>query len=351
VTRTLLWWTHRPDPNYSRNRIVRQQIEALGWRIVDFKPALSRFGDGQARLWALPPHDAVWVPCFRQRDVAAARRHARRVRVPLIFDPLISAWDKQVFERRKFAEDSVRARRLLAWESALLQQCDRVVADTAEHAVFFRQRFGVPAEALTVVPVGAEEDLFVPTPMPDTAPPEVLFVGSFIALQGPEVIVEAVRRYRGPAARFTLLGDGPLKARCVDAARGLQNLHFEPWLDYRKLPERLARAQVVLGVFGGSQKAGRVIPNKAYQALAVARPLITREGPAWQGIAQGFASGVWRVPPGDAAALADALAQLLDQPSLLADAGKAARRTYDRFLSERHVRAALEEMFAGLELK
>jgi glycosyltransferase involved in cell wall biosynthesis len=259
---------------------VRKQIEALGWRIVDFKPALSRFGDWHARLSALPPHDAVWVPCFRQRDVAAASRHARRVRVPLIFDPLISAWDKQVFERRKFPEDSVRARRLLAWERALLQRCDRVIADTAEHAAFFRQRLGVPAEALTVVPVGAEEDLFVPTPMPATAPPEVLFVGSFIALQGPEVIVEAVRRYAGPAARFTLLGDGPLKARCVEAARGLQNLHFESWLDYQKLPQRLARAHILLGVFGSSQKTGRVIPNKAYQALAVARGEKARRGRA-----------------------------------------------------------------------
>lgn len=268
----------------------------------------------------------------------------------MIFDPLISAWDKQVYERQKFAEDSHEAQRLLAWESTLLQSCDRVVADTAEHADFFHQRFGVAKEALAVVPVGAEEDLFTATPVPDAEIPEILFVGSFIALQGPETIVEAARRYRGPRARFTLLGDGPLKPGCVEAARGIENLHFESWLDYRKLPERIARAQLLLGVFGSSQKAGRVIPNKAYQALAAGRPLITREGPAWQHIPAGSESGNWRVPPGDPQALADAIGTILAAPVSLAEAGKAARATYDRYLSERHVRESLGRLFASLGL-
>ena len=350
MSRTLLWWTHRPEADYSRNRIVRQQLEALGWTIVDFKPAISALGDWQARLTTLRPHDAVWVPCFRQRDVAAARRYARRRGIPLIFDPLISAWDKQVYERQKFGEQSPQARRLLGWESRLFQGCDRVIADTAEHADFFRQRFGVAQDALAVVPVGAEEDLFMPTPVPDAAIPEVLFVGSFIALQGPETIVEAARRYRGPHARFTLLGDGPLKQTCVEAASGLQNVHFESWLDYCKLPARIARAQLLLGVFGSSQKAGRVIPNKAYQALAAGRPLVTREGSAWQGIPAGQESGVWRVAPGDPQALADAIGTILSAPERLIESGAAARETYDRHLSEKLVRESLVRLFAGLGL-
>lgn len=350
MRKTLLWWSHDPSPNYSRNRIVRQQLKALGFRIVDFRPLISRLGDVQMRFVEPPPHAAVWVPCFRQRDVAAAQRHARRLQVPLIFDPLISAWDKQVFERRKFPEDSTRARRLLAWECELLQGCDRVVADTAEHAAFFRQRFGLAADALAVVPVGAEDDLFLPSSPPVATPPEVLFAGSFIALQGPEVIVEAVRRYRGPPARFTLLGDGPLKAACMVAGRNLDNLRFEPWLDYAALPARLARARILLGVFGSSRKAGRVIPNKAYQALACGRPLITRDAPAWQGVAHGRDSGVWRVAAGDPQALADALADGLAQPALLDDMSAAARSTYERLFSARHVRAALAALLSGLGL-
>lgn len=348
MRKTLLWWSHDPDPNYARNRVVRQQLRALGWRIVDFRPLISGLGDVQARVAGPPPHAVVWVPCFRQRDVAAAVRHARRAGVPLIFDPLISAWDKQVFERRKFPEDSAAARRLLAWEGDLLRRCDRVVADTPAHAAFFQERFGLAADALAVVPVGAEEALFLPTPPPVAAPPEVLFAGSFIALQGPEVIVEAVRRYRGPPARFTLLGDGPLKAACMSAAQGLDQLRFEPWLDYAALPARLARARVLLGIFGSSGKAGRVIPNKAYQALACGRPLITREAPAWEGVAPGRDSGVWRVAAGDPQALAEALADVLAQPALLDAMSIAARATYERLYSERHVRAALAALLDGL---
>ncbi len=37
--KTVLWWG-RFDPDYSRNRILRQAYTALGWRIVDFHPLL-----------------------------------------------------------------------------------------------------------------------------------------------------------------------------------------------------------------------------------------------------------------------------------------------------------------------
>ena len=47
--KTVLWWG-RFDPDYSRNRILRQAYAALGWKIADFQPLLSPLGDIEARL-------------------------------------------------------------------------------------------------------------------------------------------------------------------------------------------------------------------------------------------------------------------------------------------------------------
>lgn len=347
----LLWWG-RFDPGYARNRILRGLMRERGFRIRDFRPAVSAVGDLEAAARRLPAPALVWLPCFRQRDLAAALRFARRHGVPLVADPLISAYDKQVHERAKHAESSVAARRLRAWEGGLLRACDRVVADTDAHAAFFRETFDLDAHRVHVVHVGAEEALFAPTPVPATADGvEALFYGSFIGLQGPETIVAAARGCRAPRVRWTLLGDGPLRRRCETAGRGLPNLSFEPPVPYPELPARIHRAHLLLGVFGAGAKAGRVIPNKVYQSLACGRPLVTRRAAAYPAaMCASGSSGVQWVTPGDPAALAAAVAALAAHPERLAELGRRAATSYRRWLGNDCVGRELDALLASLGL-
>jgi glycosyltransferase involved in cell wall biosynthesis len=347
--KTVLWWG-RFDPDYSRNRVLRGLLGDLGWRIRDFRPLLSRFAEAEASLRRIATPDLVWVPCFRQRDAATAAAWARARGVPILFDPLISAWDKQVFERGKFAEDSTEAQELLTWEQGLFRRMDMIVADTGPHAAFFAQRFGLAMDRLAVIPVGAEESLFEPAP-PDHAhqgPVEVLFYGSFIGLQGPEVIVEAAKLYDGPPVSWHLLGAGPLLADCRAAAQGLENVVFEPWTDYARLPARIHDADILLGVFGASEKAGRVIPNKVYQALACGRPVITRRSDAYGQDLDRPDSGIAFVPPGDAGALAKAVANWASARDHLPDLSASAIASYGCHFGNAAVREQLRAALARL---
>jgi len=348
--RTVLWWG-RFDPDYSRNRVLRQAYAALGWRIVDFHPwGIGALGDVEARLRSVPAADLIHVPCFRQRDIAAATRYARRRGVPLLIDPLISAYDKQLFERVKFSERSARAGWLRRHEQRLFQGADLVLADTPEHAQFFAETLGVEPSRLHVVYVGAEESLFAPgAPRVANAPIEVLFYGSFIPLQGPQIIVEAARCYQGPPVRWVLLGDGPLLSECQNRARGLANVAFEGWLPYTQLPERIRRADILLGVFGATPKAQRVIPNKVFQALACGKPLVTCTAPAYPAelLAQRNSGIAW-VPAGDATVLADAVAALASLPAQLAELGARARRSYEQHFSAEAVIEQLRTALAAM---
>ncbi len=347
---TVLWWG-RFDRDYSRNRILRQAYAALGWQVVDFHPVFSPLGDIEALLRCPPPADLVHVPCFRQRDLAAAARYARRCGIPLLFDPLISTYDKQVFERGKFSEHSAKARHLLEWECGLFTRADIVLADTTEHAHYFAETLGVAPDRLPVVYVGAEEALFFPesTPHAPNQPLEVLFYGSFIPLQGPEVIVEAARRYQGPAVRWVLLGNGPLLGECKRKAEGLTNIVFENWLPYAELPDRIRRADILLGVFGATPKAARVIPNKVFQALACGKPVLTRSTEVYPGelLTEADNGLIW-VRAGDAADLARRVAELAREPVRMTDLRSNARKTYQRFFSSVLIRGQLEQALSGL---
>ncbi|MEO7557779.1 MAG: glycosyltransferase [Gammaproteobacteria bacterium] len=354
AAKIVLWWG-RFDSDYSRNRILRQAYAALGWRIVDFHPVLSPLGDLEAWLRQLPRADLIHVPCFRQRDLATAARHARRGGIPLLFDPLISAYEKQVFERAKFSEHSAKARHLLEWERGLFARADIVLADTPEHAHYFAETLGVAPDRLHVVYVGAEESLFTPESVPYTPndPIEVLFYGSFIPLQGPEVIVEAARLYQGPPVRWVLLGSGPLLDACREKATGLANIVFENWLPYAQLPDRIRCADILLGVFGQTPKAQRVIPNKVFQALACGKPLVTCTAPAYPATLRDhqIGSGIAWIPASDGAALAATVTALVSRPDRLAALGTAARTSYEKYFSADAIRNQLQTVLAALPLR
>lgn len=347
---TILWWG-RSEPEYARNQTLRRCLIEAGFALLDFRPRVSALGDLEASLRVRSPVDLVWVPCFRQRDLAAARRWSARRGLPLVFDPLISAYDKQVAEREKFSARGLRAERLLSWERRLFGCADLVLADTRGHAEYFNQTLGVPEERLHVVPLCADERLFVPGEKPgnEAASLEVLFFGSFIPLQGPQVIVDAANLYRGPPVRWCFLGDGPLRAACQSSARRGAGIEFEDWIPYRSLPSRIARADIVLGIFGDTPKAARVVPNKLCQALACARPVVTRSSPAYPAALSGSVRhGITWVPPADPRALSNAVAGLAAIPRSLDERGRDALEIYRRWFSAERTAAALAEALEGL---
>ncbi|MDX1595216.1 MAG: glycosyltransferase [Gammaproteobacteria bacterium] len=340
----------RLDGAYSRDRVVYRLLGDLGAELAFFSPRVSPLGDVEARLRPPGPADLVWVPCFRQRDIAAAARFARRRGIPLVFDPLISAYDKQVNERGKFPAGSRDARRLLDRERRRFARADVVVADTAGHADYFHEVLRVPRERLVVLPVGADASVFRPVPPPEPPahgrPVRLLFYGSFIGLHGVPTIVEALRRYRGPGIACHFVGDGPARAAAGSALDALDpdrvRVGFEGWLEIDVLAARIAEADVVLGIFGTTAKALRVVPNKVYQALATGRPVITADTPAYDDrFRPGGTAPLAFTAPGDPDALADAIARWAGDPGRLAERGRAASELFLRHFSEARLREGL----------
>lgn len=350
-SKIVLWWG-RSDIDYSRNRITRQLFTALGWKIIDFSPRLSVLGDIEAYLIRLPVVDLVWVPCFRQRDVFAARRWANNKNIPLIFDPLISAYDKQVWERKKFTVESRQAKNLLKWERRILKLPDYVVADTELHAEYYADVMDVNNNKLVILPVGAEESLFIPQQHHLNRPLRILFYGSYIGLQGPEIIAKAIHLYNGPDVEWQFIGNGPLRYKVQEKLADRPNVSFTDWIPYTDLPDRIAQADICLGIFGSTEKTQRVIPNKVYQALACGRPVITCESDVYPlKLREQSDSGLFFVRANDAAALAGKIAELAKQPEQLLLSRQNARQSYQQYFSNAVLKNSLLSILQQIEKK
>jgi glycosyltransferase involved in cell wall biosynthesis len=295
--------------------------EREGWRLGP--RTLARLAAAEAALTLRRggvAADVVYVGYPGHPDVPAARRTARGQ--PLVFDPLVSLHDTLVEDRGRLRPGSLAARALLCVDRRAFTGADLVVADTAAHAELFAAAFGLPEERLAVCPVGADDSLFLPAPRPAPAC-DALFVGKLIPLHGVDTILAAAAL--APELRFTVVGEGQLSALLH---RRPPNVSWLPWVAYADLPATYRAAACALGVFGTSPKAARVIPNKAYQALATATPLVTADTPAARELLTDGGDAVL-VPAGDARALADAVRGLTGDPSARARLGAAGRETYD----------------------
>jgi glycosyltransferase involved in cell wall biosynthesis len=259
-------------------------------------------------------------------DMPAARRVARGR--PVVFNPLVSLYDTVVSDRGRFRHRSTAAGMVEIVDRRAFRRADVVVADTEAHAAFFRDRFGLDTDSVEVCFVGAEDSLFRPGWRSPDAPFHVLFVGKLIPLHGLETILAAAALV--PDVPFRVVGSGQLEHLLEERT---PNVEWIPWVIYEELPGELQAAGCALGVFGTGEKAARVIPNKAYQALACATPLITADTQAARELLT-HGQDALLVPPGDPAALAAAIRELADNPARAEEIGRTGRATYEAHASE-----------------
>jgi glycosyltransferase involved in cell wall biosynthesis len=267
--------------------------------------------------------DALIVGYPGHFDLPAARRAARGR--PVVFNPLVSLADTLVADRGRFRPGSLAARALETVDRRAFLAADVVVADTEADAHFFAGLAGLGE--VPVCFVGAEDRLF----KPDWSPPDrfvALFVGKLIPLQGVETILSAARE--APEIEFRLVGSGQLEGLLSSRP---PNVEHVPWIDYERLPAEIQRAGCSLGIFGTTGKAQRVIPNKAFQAIACAAPLITADTPAARELLVDEESALL-VAPGDAESLAHAVRRLAADSELSRRIATGGRAAYEREASE-----------------
>jgi glycosyltransferase involved in cell wall biosynthesis len=344
-----LMWMGTYESDYPRTRVLLAGLRELGvdviechqpvWELTRHKAGKflspSRLPATAARFsgaWAslalkqrrLGPVDALVAGYPAQLDAPFAGTCARIRRVPLVVDAMISLSDTLLGDRQRVGR--LAGASLERLDRFAARRADLLITDTESHASYFASRFDIPREKIGVVPVGAEPDLFPKSPAPSSEI-HALFYGKLSPLHGLETVLAAARMPGVPPVR--LIGDGQLRPwldseLARDRPAGLER---KSWVPYEQLGSELASAAICLGIFGTSEKAQRVVPNKVYQAMAVGRPIITADTP---GVREILTDGedVVLVPAGEPEPLAAALIRLGADSELRTRLGENAHRRF-----------------------
>ena len=205
--------------------------------------------------------------CPRPRRLAGGR--------PVVFNPLVSLHDTLVDDRGRFGPGSPRRarpppdrphraqprrprRRRHGGERALPRRARRAAARSASPSASSAPRSGSSA------PAGSRRR--VPRALRRQADPAAR------ARDDPR------RRAARPGAPVPRRRQRPARARC--STSGPPNVDWIQWVEYEQLPDELQRGRLRARRLRDVGKAARVIPNKAFQALACGTPLVTADTPA-----------------------------------------------------------------------
>ena len=271
------------DPSYSSNRVFIRGLRENAVEVVECrstKRGIAKYIDLIRKHHALHgAYDAVVVGYPGQQAAILARLITRK---PIIFDALVSFYDSLVFDRKTVNNRSVTALYywLLDWLSC--RAADLIILDTDAHIDYFVQTFGVRREKFRRIFIGSDPKVIQPDTALHNEKFTVHFHGFFNPLQGVHYVVRAARLLQDEDVQFTIVGTGPkrIRPRALAEELGAHNIRFSEPVSFEELNGWIARADVCLGIFGDTDKARRVIPNKVFEALAARKPIITSRTPA-----------------------------------------------------------------------
>lgn len=278
VARLLLARGARPD--------IVHDNQGLGWGLL----RLQRAG--------FPVVATVHHPITVDRavDLAAARGVGKR----------LSTWRWYSFLRMQ----ANVARQLPSVLTVSQSSCDDIVRD-----------FGVDPARLRVVPVGVEHDVFVPPTEPRVAGRIVATASADVPLKGIVPLLEAVAKLRTERdVELIIVGRakaGGAASLAIDRLGLTDAVRFVTGVSETELVRLFGSAQV--GVVP-SLYEGFSLP--AIELMSCATPLVATTAGA---LPEVVGEAAVTVPPGDAEALAVAIARILDDDELAATLGAAGR--------------------------
>jgi glycosyltransferase involved in cell wall biosynthesis len=224
-------------------------------------------------------------------------------------------------------------------EAATLRAADAITTVSNVLRAHLIER-GIPADRITVNPNGADLAAF----RPEAADRElqarlgrdqllVGFIGSFASFHGIAMLRAAIARVlpARPRVTFVMVGAGRLATELQEQCRQLglaERVHFTGFVPRERVPGIAAAMDVLLAPYPPNDFF-YFSPIKLFEYMASGRAVLAARVGQIAEVVEDCVNGMLH-EPGDAADLSTKLLTLIDDASLRARLGRAARRTAER---------------------
>jgi glycosyltransferase involved in cell wall biosynthesis len=178
--------------------------------------------------------------------------------------------------------------------------------------------------------------------------PRIVSIGRLVAFKGFEDLIDACAELQRRGVDFIceIIGDGPLREALQEKIKrlDLSRVHLLGSLSQGAVTERLQNADLfALASTTDAQGATDVFPTVILEAMASARPVVSTRLAGIPELVVHEQTGLL-IPPGDTAALASSLEQLLRDPDLRLRFGRAGRARIEQHFQIENTVAPLLEM-------
>lgn len=270
------------ESSYSRTRVFLKGMRDAGVEVFDCSYPEKKFLRYIIGFWRFlinkGKSDVIIVGFMGHLLVPLVKLFTRK---PVIFDAFVSVYQTMVTDRQEFVPGGPRAKMARFVDRFACSLAEAVLLDTDAHINYFVSGLGIDRKKFYRVPASADDSVMYPRPKNNgNGHGLVHFHGEFQRLHGARYIITAASVL--PDVKFRMIGKGPTleDAKEMVSKLNLKNVEFIAPVSYEKLAEYMAEADICLGIFGDTEKARLVIPNKVYEALAMGKPVITADTPA-----------------------------------------------------------------------
>ncbi|MFA6382730.1 MAG: glycosyltransferase [Candidatus Buchananbacteria bacterium] len=346
------------DPNYTRNKLMIQGLKENGIEVVECRVLQNRHK--LKKYWQLiklhkslkKNYDVMIVGFAGHAIMPLAWLLAKLTGKKIILDLFVSEYDSVILDRKAYPVKSWQAYKfwLLDWLSC--QLADICLLDAFEHINFIAGNFKIKPEKFRLIFVSCDPKIFYPREKPTNERFVIHYHGSYSPIQGVKYIIGAAKLLEKENIIFNIIGKLKNHQKEIDLASelGLKNVNFINFMTYEKLAGQISLADLVLGMFGDTDKAMHCSAFKIVEGMAMKKPVVTGDTPALRELIKDRQSGLF-CRMADAKDLADKILEIKNNPQLASQIAEGGYQFYLKNLTPKITGAELTKVINQLIIK